>query len=578
MRSIGDATSSKQARVAPSPGASASKSPAINSKLNSDPKNFSATGNLAVSLKDLREIPVQHIEIFKEMLDAQKKRTEQAVSPKIFGMQAKELLTTSQFNKHPKYAKLLLSLKKEIHFLFWPRMYASFLKQVSLSFYANLLHDSFAKSYLADKDLPIQFIADVETIISSAIQEGIDNIQLSEPGSNHGARLKKQTLDFLPHTQIISEGGRVFNLLNTLNDTDFAKIKARYPQFCIDKKAKWQGGFGVGRLIEEVSTGNIFFVKKVPFSKESEHELQQFERIEHLPKYFTPCLDTVLIKNGAKHTRYFITEFHPNENLGVCFNRITQELAEIEAFEIKKIALAQSLAQFSRLVLYHLLSAVNLLHQSGIAHQDLKPENIIIVDGQLKIIDYGVMHDVNFSKSGSGTRFFYSPETGSPHYTAGKQDVFAIGVIGLLLQSLNGNFAELRNLSKDEIQKTMQANNHESNFWIDTLNCHSHLQREMEYKVIVNIFAEQFVGFENTEHLVGDCLHDVIAKLMEENPDKRISLQAALALPCFAGIDPEQLIAMPEPTTVFNLNYKQYWGNLLLSVLAHGSMGKADTF
>ena len=71
-----------------------------------------------------------------------------------------------------------------------------------------------------------------------------------------------------------------------------------------------------------------------------------------------------------------------------------------------------------------LLEAVGSLHRNGLAHHDLKPENIIFVDGVLKIADPGLVTDANaISRAGS-------PSYKSDFLITGiKSDIFALGKI-----------------------------------------------------------------------------------------------------------------------------------------------------
>lgn len=41
-----------------------------------------------------------------------------------------------------------------------------------------------------------------------------------------------------------------------------------------------------------------------------------------------------------------------------------------------------------------MLEAVYTIHQHGIVHSDLKPANFLIVDGMLKLIDFGIANQM----------------------------------------------------------------------------------------------------------------------------------------------------------------------------------------
>ena len=77
--------------------------------------------------------------------------------------------------------------------------------------------------------------------------------------------------------------------------------------------------------------------------------------------------------------------------------------------------------------------AIGYLHSKGIAHRDLKLENILVdTDGYLKIIDYGLakmLKDDDESQSFCGTPEYLAPEMvkGEPHDKS--VDWWAMGVL-----------------------------------------------------------------------------------------------------------------------------------------------------
>lgn len=86
-----------------------------------------------------------------------------------------------------------------------------------------------------------------------------------------------------------------------------------------------------------------------------------------------------------------------------------------------------------------LLRTLTYLHREGVTHQDLKPENIMVEEGQpeeerVRIIDFGMAHDLRLPRdTHAGTRM------GTPHFMAPEQfaglrgdprsDLFSVGVL-----------------------------------------------------------------------------------------------------------------------------------------------------
>ncbi len=62
------------------------------------------------------------------------------------------------------------------------------------------------------------------------------------------------------------------------------------------------------------------------------------------------------------------------------------------------------------------MDAVDVVHQAGIVHSDLKPANFLFVEGALKLIDFGIANAIQNDKtsvvreSQIGTLNYMSPE------------------------------------------------------------------------------------------------------------------------------------------------------------------------
>lgn len=91
-----------------------------------------------------------------------------------------------------------------------------------------------------------------------------------------------------------------------------------------------------------------------------------------------------------------------------------------------------SLAERRRLA-FEIADAISALHEAGIAHRDLKPDNVMITrrDGKVRIIDlgHGDSEDYVIYKMARGTEQYGAPEQQKPSYGSLRSDVFSFGKI-----------------------------------------------------------------------------------------------------------------------------------------------------
>ncbi|XP_023171058.2 dual specificity protein kinase Ttk [Drosophila hydei] len=119
-------------------------------------------------------------------------------------------------------------------------------------------------------------------------------------------------------------------------------------------------------------------------------------------------------------------------------------------------------------ILYQMLQAVNYIHQNGVIHSDLKPANFLMVNGRLKLIDFGIASNIAVDStsiikfSQAGTFNYISPEaltdisTGSSPMRGSNQpkikistksDVWSLGCILYLLLYQKTPFGHIRNIN-----------------------------------------------------------------------------------------------------------------------------------
>ncbi len=80
-----------------------------------------------------------------------------------------------------------------------------------------------------------------------------------------------------------------------------------------------------------------------------------------------------------------------------------------------------------------LTEAVAYIHSKGIAHRDLKPQNILVTRNgeQVKLIDFGLADTDSHAvlKQPAGTLYYMSPEQQQGSVADGRNDIYSLGVI-----------------------------------------------------------------------------------------------------------------------------------------------------
>nr|XP_009679820.1 PREDICTED: death-associated protein kinase 2 isoform X4 [Struthio camelus australis] len=178
-----------------------------------------------------------------------------------------------------------------------------------------------------------------------------------------------------------------------------------------------------------------------------------------------------------------------------------------------------------------ILDGVNYLHSNKIAHFDLKPENIMLLDKNIpiphiKLIDFGLAHKIEDGvefKNIFGTPEFVAPEIVNYEPLGLAADMWSIGVITYILLSGASPFL---GETKQETLANITAVNYE--------------------------FDEEF--FSNTS----DLAKDFIQKLLVKDTRKRLTIQEALSHPWITPVDKQQALVRRE--SVVNLeNFKRQY-------------------
>lgn len=151
--------------------------------------------------------------------------------------------------------------------------------------------------------------------------------------------------------------------------------------------------------------------------------------------------------------------------------------------------------QYTKKIVYKLLSAVSHMHSLRIAHRDLKPENILLdSSGDIRIIDFGLSKRFipgTYMKEIVGTPQYMAPEILNCEYGP-ECDLWSIGII--LYSMLLG---EPPNLGKGKEEKLMRLKSGKLGFELESLG-------------------------------ISDKAQSLLEGLLNKNPEKRISCKDAL--------------------------------------------------
>jgi serine/threonine protein kinase len=106
-----------------------------------------------------------------------------------------------------------------------------------------------------------------------------------------------------------------------------------------------------------------------------------------------------------------------------------------------------------RRALGQLIDALHYLHASGIVHRDVKPSNVLVADGRVVLLDFGLaLHAGDDDADGndtSGTPAYMAPEQARGHRVGPAADWYALGV--LLWEALTGALPPLAAARRGEV-------------------------------------------------------------------------------------------------------------------------------
>lgn len=292
-----------------------------------------------------------------------------------------------------------------------------------------------------------------------------------------------------------------------------------------------EGTYGVVYRAVETSTGNVVALKQMRLEQEE----------EGIP--VTALREAALLKSLNHPNIISVKEI-------ICVKGALTIVTEYLNYDLRKYL------SFSRTGLppdllksyaFQLLCGICYIHSNRMMHRDMKPQNLLInKSGFLKICDFGLarlfsLHDRRYTHE-VVTLWYRPPELllGAHDYDI-SIDVWGVGCI--IAEMIHGKVLFDGDSEIDQLYKIFRIKG------TPDVMSWPEFTKMPNYSSTFPVFPPkdlcQFLGTEDA------LLVDLIDKLLQLNPAKRLSAKAALSHPYFADVPPKLIsICLPEGVTL----------------------------
>ena len=318
---------------------------------------------------------------------------------------------------------------------------------------------------------------------------------------------------------------RLSNVINFNSDIFIQKLENDPFYEYSKEKLIGKGAYGEVYLVKHNITGTIRAMKVIAKNNEEEQLTDEeiLNEINILKKIDHPNIVKILEFYSNKSKYYLILEFCEGGNLYEFLDE--NKLSEFQVIYI----------------MFQILSAMNYCHNMNILHRDLKPDNILIKKSEnglcrVKICDFGtsyIFKKGEKQKEAIGTLNYMAPEVLKEKYNQ-KCDLWSCGVIMYILLTGRKPF-----VGRDDI--------------------------EVMSKILSNSYNKNLINKYNR------YTKDLLSKLLETNPKKRLDAEQALNHKVFdINKTKEILNDIPDEKIILKLinNLKNYKSDSILKETA----------
>lgn len=197
----------------------------------------------------------------------------------------------------------------------------------------------------------------------------------------------------------------------------------------------------------------------------------------------------------------------------------------------------------TKFYIYEVLKAIDHMHRNGIFHRDVKPENLLIMDDEIKLADLGSCRGIYSRQPFTeyiSTRWYRAPECllTDGYYTF-KMDLFAVGCVWFEIVALFPLFPGQNEM--DQIQKIHNVLGTPSPEFLA-----SKFKRNASH-MDFNFPEKKGTGIERLIPHADPELIELMKKLLKYDPDERILARQALKDPFFRDLREANKETAPPP-------------------------------